>query len=468
MTAPITAGRTGGISFRLFGIPITLHVTFVVVITFLGLGVGSVDRLAVWAGVATASVLLHELGHGLVGRLAGLQPRIDLAGFGGVTSWSQRADGHGRGELSRGWSLAISLAGPGIGFVGAAIAYVLGAPCCLVPFDASLGTFAAGVFMFASVAWGVLNLLPILPLDGGQAMRELLPGDRRQRLKRAALVGAVVGGALTAWALLESRTFLALLAGWITWNNVQQVTAARTATGPAATGLESAMAAARDGDLVGAAERAGQVVRGPGDRRRRAAAAGLVVRWLLVAGHDREAYRTATDPRLDVTLPPDLLAAVLARHPDTLHLDDIARRWARSGRADDLAVGAAVLAAHGHHGEAIDLLVGGPAIDVPTLVTVQTWAHADGDHAAAYRLATHALTRQQVASSVLAYNAGCAAARLDRPEEAVGWLSRALQLGFDDLEQLASDDDLVRLHDHPAWPLLVQGTPPPAGRGSRR
>src|SRR5690606_12065197 len=185
MTAPITAARTGGLSFRIAGIPVTIHLTFLLVIGFLGLGIGDVQYLLVWVGTATAAVLLHELGHAVVGRMAGLTPRIDLAGFGGVTSWEASP----RVQLGRGWSLAISLAGPGAGFLGGGVALLLGAPCCGVPVGAGLPAFAAGVWLFASFAWGILNLLPILPLDGGQALREVLPGDRVQRVQRAAMVG---------------------------------------------------------------------------------------------------------------------------------------------------------------------------------------------------------------------------------------------------------------------------------------
>lgn len=220
MTAPITAGRTGGVSFRLFGIPVTIHVTFVLVIALLGIGVGNVQRQVVWVAVATAAVLLHELGHAVVGRMAGLTPRIDLAGLGGLTSWGP-TDGRVRADR-RGWSLAISLAGPGIGFLGGGLALLLGAPCCRITPDMTLVEFAALVWLFACFVWGVLNMLPVLPLDGGQALRDLLPGDLVTRTRRAAIVGVVFGGTLVGWGLLEGRNLLALLAAWLTWTNIQQ------------------------------------------------------------------------------------------------------------------------------------------------------------------------------------------------------------------------------------------------------
>ena len=439
MTAPITAARTGGLSFRLAGIPVTIHVTFVVVIGVLGLGVGDLDRLLVWVVVATVAVLLHELGHALVGRLAGLRPRIDLAGFGGVTSWSAHDHGRGRGQLGRGWSLAISLAGPGLGFVGGFVALAFGAPCCTIPVGADLPGFAAGVWLFASFGWGILNLLPILPLDGGQALRELLPGSPAQRMQRAAVVGAVVGGALVLWAITSGQTYLALLAGWITWSNVQQV---------------------RLAGASGTAARTGP--RPPG--------AAEVVARLWDQGRHGEAYRLATDPRGGTTLPTELLGTVIAAHPDRRTVDTVVRGWAaRSSDRRSRSIAAMVLGLHGHHDEVFTLVRQGGPVDAPVAVAVQTAAHRAGHHATAAALgwALVAHPDEGLRSPVLAYNTACSLARADRVDEAVQMLSVAYRLGFDDLDLVADDPDLVALHDHPAWPRLRVGEPVVPGRGGR-
>lgn len=476
MTAPITAARTGGASFRVAGIPVTIHVSFLLVIGLLGLGVGGIDRLLVWVGVATLAVLLHELGHGLVGRLAGLQPRIDLAGFGGVTSWSVARAGASRGGLGRGWSLAISLAGPGIGFVGGFVALALGAPCCRIPADADLLGFAAGVWLFASFGWGILNLLPILPLDGGQALREVLPGTPAQRLQRAAIVGAVVGAALASWALANGAAFLALLAGWITWSNIQQIRQARERSGPGMADLAAAQEAARGGDLASTIDRAGAVARSDVPPRVRQAAVALLVRALQATGDHRQAYRVVVDPRRDVVLPTELVGAAIAAHPDHRSVDTVVRGWvARSRDREARGLAAVVLAAHGHHDEVRTLLAAEqdeqergsePVVDAPVAVAVQTAAHQDGQYATAAALGWDLVAREgaSLRSPVLAYNTACSLARAGRPDDAVHALSIALRLGFADLELLAGDEDLASLHDHPAWPHLRRGEPAPSGR----
>ena len=374
MTAPITAARTGGVSFRVGGIPVTIHLTFLLVIAFLGFDAGGIDRVAVWVAVATAAVLVHELGHAVVGRLAGLQPRIDLAGFGGVTSWSAHQHGRSRGGLGRGWSLAISLAGPFTGFLGGGIAVALGAPCCTIPAGGDLAAFAAGVWLFASFGWGILNLLPILPLDGGQALRELLPGTPAQRLQRAAAVGVVVGGLLVAWALTTGQAFLALLAGWIAWSNVQQVQAARSARpGSPASRVATLQEAARAGDAARVIEESAALYPTATEPRVRQFAVLTHVQGLLRAGRTADAYRAVVDPRRDVDLPTELVGGVVARHPDRREVDTVARGWAaRATHRDTRGLAAVVLSAHGHHDEVLTLLRGATT-DPPVRASDPSW-----------------------------------------------------------------------------------------------
>ncbi len=474
MTAPITAARTGGVSFRVGGIPVTIHLTFLLVIAFLGFDAGGLDRVAVWVAVATAAVLVHELGHAVVGRLAGLQPRIDLAGFGGVTSWSAHQHGRSRGGLGRGWSLAISLAGPFTGFLGGGIAVALGAPCCRIPAGGDLAAFAAGVWLFASFGWGILNLLPILPLDGGQALRELLPGTPAQRLQRAAAVGVVVGGLLVAWALTTGQAFLALLAGWIAWSNVQQVQAARSARpGSPASRVAALQEAARAGDAARVIEESAELYPTATEPRVRQFAVLTHIQGLLRAGRTADAYRAVVDPRRDVDLPTELVGGVVARHPDRREVDTVARGWAaRATHRDTRGLAAVVLSAHGHHDEVLTLLRGAttdpPVVEAGVAVAVQTAAHQAGRHDTAAAIGHALLGPGGLRSPVLAYNTACSLARAGRPDDAVRTLSDALRLGFSDLELLAGDDDLAALHDHPAWPRLRQGEPVPDPHGDPR
>ena len=181
--------------FRLFGFPVHVDASFVIMIGIIGyLSNFEFSQLPLWLLIAAISVLVHELGHAFVARTTGASPAIALVAFGGVTTFVPPK------QLSRLRSLSISAAGPLVGIAFGLL--VFGLAQVLGPFDAdSWPAVAYKMVLFTSVGWGVLNLLPILPLDGGQVMRELLPGDPPVRSRRAAMVSIGVALLVGAWAL---------------------------------------------------------------------------------------------------------------------------------------------------------------------------------------------------------------------------------------------------------------------------
>jgi membrane-associated protease RseP (regulator of RpoE activity) len=74
--------------------------------------------------------------------------------------------------------------------------------------------------MWVSLGWGIINLLPILPLDGGNIAVTLLRRTRMDdpvRLARRLSVGAALG--LAIWAYHTTGWFGALWAlGLAMWN----------------------------------------------------------------------------------------------------------------------------------------------------------------------------------------------------------------------------------------------------------
>jgi Zn-dependent protease len=161
--------------------------------------------MVLWLAITPLAVLVHELGHALVAKTTGAHPQIALAGFGGVTMYTPP------GPVSRARSLCISLAGPGVGLVvGAGLVVVrLAVADSLV--RGTWQDFALTIGIWTCIGWSVLNLLPVLPLDGGQAMRELLPGSPQVRHERAAGVSVVVASicAVVAYSVYD-EPFLAL------------------------------------------------------------------------------------------------------------------------------------------------------------------------------------------------------------------------------------------------------------------
>ncbi len=232
------------LSFRLGKIPVRIHGSFLVLVVVLGVsgqsGAGgpNLPALAQWLLVVLVGVLLHELGHALVGRSFGLTPQIDLAGLGGLTSWSA---GDAR-ALGPGKRIAISLAGPFTGIaIGLAVRAFVRVHAGLAPLsffgpDTPWGSQLASDVVFVNAGWGVLNLLPILPMDGGNVLFQILNwltkghGEKPARIVSAA-VAVLIG--LAAFLLWRS-IYGAFLAGLFAVQNVQALRAGslRTANAP--------------------------------------------------------------------------------------------------------------------------------------------------------------------------------------------------------------------------------------------
>jgi Zn-dependent protease len=205
MSTPVEGGRAL-LRGRVLGFPVHVDVSFLLVMGLFGYSYwsGSLRDIVLWVVIATVAVLAHELGHAVAARAAGAQPHIALVGFGGITTFTPP------GPLSRVRSLGISLAGPAVGLVlgVALIAVDFSAGSGLDPFGWQRSALTSGEF--TCLGWSVLNLLPVLPLDGGQAMRELLPGDPEVRTRRAAVVSVVTAGLAALAAAFLGQLFLAM------------------------------------------------------------------------------------------------------------------------------------------------------------------------------------------------------------------------------------------------------------------
>ena len=226
---------------RLFGIPILIHYTFLLVIPLFAWIIGSqivptadmltqifevpVDTtlfssgyvpylLGIIVGIGLfAGVLVHELAHSLVARRKGIRINsITLMIFGGIASMEE-------GVPDPKAELPMALVGPltslGVGLLCSAIVYV-------VPvITASPGI--AGVLVFIFGYLGVLNiilcafnLLPAFPMDGGRVLRAWLAG--RMPLHRATKIAADIGkGFAILFGIigLFSNPFLILIALFI-------------------------------------------------------------------------------------------------------------------------------------------------------------------------------------------------------------------------------------------------------------
>jgi Zn-dependent protease len=186
--------------FRLGPFPVAIEPWFWITAVMLsGLG-GDFLRILIWVAVVFVSVLVHELGHAVVARALGGRPEIVLRAFGGVTLPLLRRR---PGALQE---IALSIAGPIFGLSMYAVAWAV-----MTFAEPQTGTplwLAARLLAYTSLAWTVLNLLPVLPLDGGHVLQAALTGIRKKdSLRLAAGISMVVAGAIAAYLLIVSRSF---------------------------------------------------------------------------------------------------------------------------------------------------------------------------------------------------------------------------------------------------------------------
>ncbi len=202
--------------FQLFGIPIEIQPWLWITLAIFG---GALDPLSPEAllGIGlfmiagSLSLLVHELGHALTIRSFGAPTRIVLHAFGGYAL-------HPAGIFGRGRQFLISAAGPGLQLL-------LGAAAFAVLFFVPLPTLPSRMLFqdlgLISVFWALLNLVPVIPLDGGQMMSAVLGNHRRSLALRISIVTAVCIGGLMFLAF-HSIIFPIFL-GMFAWQNWQEL-----------------------------------------------------------------------------------------------------------------------------------------------------------------------------------------------------------------------------------------------------
>lgn len=220
--------------FRTFGVYVRVHPMFWVLTVLLGWSLVGQDNgfqlLVLWVACVFVSILIHELGHVLVGRLFGADGHIVLYSFGGLAVGSNA-------EPYRWQRILVSLAGPGAQLLlWLLIDSVRRERLFTLP-DIPLAWAALGFLHFINLWWAMLNLLPVWPLDGGRVARELCealsPRDGgRYALGLSILVAGLI--ALNALAAESGRAFLpspipaggmytAILFGLLALNNFQEM-----------------------------------------------------------------------------------------------------------------------------------------------------------------------------------------------------------------------------------------------------
>jgi Zn-dependent protease len=185
--------------FRLLGFDVRVQSGFVVFMVLIVALYG--NEFGLWlAGAVAVLTLIHELGHALAARRAGADAEISLGFLAGYASYRPTR------PISRARQAWISFAGPGV-HIGVSVAVLLAMgvnPLSRDSFDDSAAAFA---IWWAGPAIGLMNLIPVLPLDGGNIVTYGLD--------------AIVPGRARTWMLYFSIGVTVLGAGWMFVNGYQ-------------------------------------------------------------------------------------------------------------------------------------------------------------------------------------------------------------------------------------------------------
>jgi len=219
----VGGGTTLGLvlRFKVGPFPVLVFPWFFLSAILLGAGYGFGWRMAAWIFVVFVSVLVHELGHAVVGRVFGGRPEIRLEAFGGVTFPQFRSRPPPRRQF------VLSFAGPIAGLLLGALAY--GLVRAIPPEPGSITAWIMSQFVWVSIVWAAFNLLPILPLDGGNMLLAFVEGVRRRPSVAmvswiSVAVSLAVGGVVT-W-LFGPDPFALLWLGLFALQNLQRARAA--------------------------------------------------------------------------------------------------------------------------------------------------------------------------------------------------------------------------------------------------
>lgn len=228
--------------FQFLAVPVRVQIFFWLSVALLASG-RETGMAFIWIGVSFVSILIHEMGHALAMRIYGERPEVILFGFGGLA----------RPLETRHYSLRtraiIAFAGPAAGFAVAALAAAVTKAMggdILFSFSSGLPVLSASLFsegvrpsftllyqqgllndlLWINFYWGVINLMPVYPLDGGQMARAIWKlRDPFYGWKKAMYLSAVISVLIAGMAFLTQNFYLVLLFGLLAAGSLQAIEA---------------------------------------------------------------------------------------------------------------------------------------------------------------------------------------------------------------------------------------------------
>lgn len=421
--------------FRLFGVPVHISPSFPIILAVLGLTASNFGittqalvSVALWVLIAGFAILVHEFGHAGMFRAFGHRTSVALYGMGGLTTSISGP------PLTPGRDFLVSMAGPVAGFA-------LGGIGLFLPHSGNFyAEVSRGFLLWATFGFGVLNLLPILPLDGGQATVSML---RVLRVPRAMTIGRVIAVAFCAfgllWALADGGNWwLAMLALWFGSMNMRALAEGRSERSV------SSLEAAREALLGGEPLKAGEMIRSLAARQGHVQGpAAELLAWSELAVGNVVGARSALERRPLADGPALVIEAAVAQAEGA---GPAAIGPLATGLAEDRWLPPGVLLAHLRRTASTSAVmdrmssVGGEE-GIDGLHHLQVLAHAAGDQ----RVAAEAGDRAwQIRPDP---RVGLVQARIEtchgHPAAAMDWLERVASLGVEGVGAVVDEDEVL-------------------------
>jgi len=226
------------LNFRIFGFNVRVHPLFWLIAILFGSSAGSLSRILSFVIAVFVSILLHELGHTFAMRFYGQDSHIVLHGFGGLAI-PLPSFGYNNGGPRTPWhQIFISFAGPLAGFLLAAVICLLlwavggtvffdwifnfiPRPVGFLPAEYAAGNTLVNDFLWINTFWGLINLLPVFPLDGGRISRELfILSGTSSAVENSLWLSVITGGLMAALAMIYLQSiYMAFLFGLLAFQS---------------------------------------------------------------------------------------------------------------------------------------------------------------------------------------------------------------------------------------------------------
>lgn len=229
--------------FSVAGIPVRVHPLFWLISILFGFRPNDPIGIAIWVGAIFISILIHELGHAFTMRYFGYSPAVVLYAGGGLamyhgdndSPWTNYSAGYFNRRRENPWSrILVSAAGPAAGFLFAAlviaVAIVAGVGLTFFGERITGGTEVnpylfqlLGSLLFINIIWGMVNLLPIYPLDGGQISRELFQMYSRDGVRQSLWLSLITAAGVAMFGFYIHSMFIGIMFAYFAVMNWQMI-----------------------------------------------------------------------------------------------------------------------------------------------------------------------------------------------------------------------------------------------------